>query len=315
VKFSPRGQRWFDCMSTGLLTGLLLLASQFAVNRLGTTEYPLDPDVPGLVLRIDRYDRAKIVYQDDHAITPDGLGLAVVKESDYAAFTERFDEVGYKPNAADFPVVAFFNASGFDSSGEAVVVRRASDGGLLYASPDKAVGRVRLVVPQRDGALAVHSKNDVRTVQPDDFYSLYVNVRPPAPLPPAEELAKMTDEQLAKLGVSRVRPQDTFGKSGVRGRVYLVGGAAGPRPLPVPIHLFRGKVEPYDKFDDKDDRRVVSGVVTNDGSFEFVVEPGTYTVVVEVDGKMRGNAANPKSWPTVTVKEGAWTDYDIRITR
>jgi len=154
-------------------------------------------------------------------------------------------------------------------------------------------------------------KGKARTITDDEFYKDYMGVEPPQQLPPADQLDKMSDEELKKLGVTR-RPNAEQSKTGIRGSVFKVGGNPAVAPLKVPVHAYKGKIKPFEKFDDKDDRRALSGMSEPDGYFSLALPPGVYTIVVEVDGKCRGNALSSTDWPTVEVKD-QWLDYEFRV--
>jgi hypothetical protein len=113
-------------------------------------------------------------------------------------------------------------------------------------------------------------------------------------------------------------------KQGVRGKVVKKTGnfMPGPRPaggqttpLSVPVHVFRGKLKPLAAPDPRHPNLVTVVKSGNDGSFEIPLEPGEYTIVAEIGGKLYLNSFDGDgSWTTVTVKPGAFTDWNIDDT-
>ena len=116
---------------------------------------------------------------------------------------------------------------------------------------------------------------------------------------------------------------------GIEGRVvklkgnFMPGPGAGNRggartPLAVPVHVFKGKVEPFEKPDPDHEQLVKIVRADKKGRFKIGLEPGTYTVVAEIDGKMYLNLmqfVDGKSvWGSVTVKKGQWTTMSIEDT-
>jgi hypothetical protein len=59
----------------------------------------------------------------------------------------------------------------------------------------------------------------------------------------------------------------------------------------IPIHVFKGKLKPFELFTDRPSLSLALTAYTDtDGSFEFTVPPGIYTVVAEINGKMYLNS-------------------------
>ncbi len=247
-----------------------------------------------------------VAYLDGTTLPADAHGLVCFTWADYQKAPERLQLKDFTPLEGHFPVVVFFNASGFDSSGEPVLVRRAGDGRQLWKGVQAPA--LRHAVPQRDGSFMTYPvQGEPVLVKEADWYRTYMSVEPP--LSPAE-LEKLSDEQLKEIGIQRVVAPE--GKTGVRGRVLRVGGNPALVPLKVPVHVFKGEVKPFAKYDPKDDRIALSVHSDANGQFAVPLPPGLYTVVIELEGKLLGNAANPDRWPAVTVKEGAWVEYEFR---
>ena len=115
---------------------------------------------------------------------------------------------------------------------------------------------------------------------------------------------------------------------GVRGKVLKVTGNLMPGPGParrgnrtllsVPVHVFKGPVKPIAKPDPTHPQLLVTVRSGADGAYTVPLEPGRYTVVAEIDGKLYLNSYRDSgkgvTWSTVTVKKGAWTTWNIRDT-
>lgn len=92
------------------------------------------------------------------------------------------------------------------------------------------------------------------------------------------------------------------------------------KPLSVPVHVFRGKIEVRERPAPKHPALVA--VVKSDakGSFRVPLPPGEYTVVAEIGGKLYLNifefdATTRKSvWPTVNVEPKKWSRWVIEDT-
>ena len=108
---------------------------------------------------------------------------------------------------------------------------------------------------------------------------------------------------------------------GVRGAVVkLVGdflpGAEPARgghvPLVVLVHVFRGRVQPFEKPDPHHAALVTIVRPDKEGRFSLPLPPGEYTLVAEIDGRLYlNNWLDDGSWATVTVRPGRWSDYTI----
>lgn len=98
----------------------------------------------------------------------------------------------------------------------------------------------------------------------------------------------------------------------------LPGGTK--KPLSVPVHVFRGRIEVRERPDPKHPALVA--VVKSDaqGKFRVPLPPGEYTVVAEIDGKLYLNiieidASTQKPvWPTVVVAPKKWSRWVIEDT-
>lgn len=293
-----------------------------------TAELAADDKVTGLKVR---YSKAgdTFVYQDGTVLPNDGLGYAVLGWDDYQQNPDRFQRAGFEARQPDFPIVVFFNLTGFDASGDPGVVRRAKDGSVVFELKDRPKKPIAGMTPLRDGSFKVFFRDGTAdTVSEEDWYRVYMGVEPAAKLPTSADLDKMTPEQLAKVGLTRMTkdeyekkfggaipippPAPKDGKSGVKGVVIQVGGVPAIKPLDkVEVFALKGAVDPVPTV--KADPRVAAkGVTDANGGFSLTLPAGTYTVVVEVDGKARGNAVNAAKWPQVTVGDG-WVDYEFRV--
>ncbi len=92
------------------------------------------------------------------------------------------------------------------------------------------------------------------------------------------------------------------------------------KPLSVPVHVFRGKIEVRERPDPK--HPALLAVVRSDkeGTYRAPLPPGEYTVVAEIGGKLYLNifefdAATRKTvWPTVVVEPKKWSRWVIEDT-
>lgn len=106
---------------------------------------------------------------------------------------------------------------------------------------------------------------------------------------------------------------------GIHGRVVKVAdafddpmGGGDPQPHPVPVHVFRGRVQPFEK--PNPDHPALLKIVQpdQDGRFDLALPPGEYTLVLDLNGRLYiNNWLADGSWATATVREGQWTDYVI----
>ncbi len=174
--------------------------------------YPLDDRVQGLMLSVG-VTETTVTYQDGTKIPVEGLGATVVLLSE----KDKLKLTDFNPADSDFPVVVFFNRSGFDATGEPRVVRRASDGGPVYSLSSTKVEQVQLMIPLRGGGFTVYHRGGGKplVVSESDWYKRYMGIAPPVPLPPQDKLDKMSEEELKKLGLQRLSKEDyekKFGK-------------------------------------------------------------------------------------------------------
>ena len=86
-------------------------------------------------------------------------------------------------------------------------------------------------------------------------------------------------------------------------------------PLSTRIFIFAGKVKYDTPVDDKHPR--LRTIVKSDasGHFTAALEPGTYTIVAELDGKLYLNSFDGDGfWSTVTIAPNKFVDYKIADT-
>lgn len=343
----------YKVVITVILAAVLpYLAYKYAAPALGLRDdnkVLLDSEVPGLYITVDS-SGVSVTYQNGKKAKIEAFGVAVVTKTDNDKVPDRLKSVS-TIQAADFPVVVLFNASGFDGTGDPTEVFRAADGSLVW-SDIKRARPVRLAVVRRDGTFAAHYFDGTSgTVDEKEWYSRYMGVEEVPILPAPEELDKMTPEQLKALGIDRMTREEykeKFGKypddnkvdpkepapkdqvpnppvlkepskdlppkdqatAGLRGRVIVVGGPkAAVRGIKVTIAVYAGKLNSKEKLP----TALALGETAEDGSYAIGLSPGTYTLLVKgTDGKWRGNAIDPTSWPSVDVKT-AWVDYDFRL--
>ena len=92
------------------------------------------------------------------------------------------------------------------------------------------------------------------------------------------------------------------------------------KPLSVPVHVFRGKIEVRERPDPKHPALLAVVKSDKEGKFRVPLPPGEYTVVADIGGKLYLNifefdAATGKSvWPTVVVEPKKWSRWVIEDT-
>ena len=104
---------------------------------------------------------------------------------------------------------------------------------------------------------------------------------------------------------------------GIRGQVIkLVGDftldppTGREEPQSVPVHVFRGRLQPLDAPDPEHPALIKILQPDKDGRFEIALPPGEYTLVAEIDGKLYINSwMEDGSWAVVNVLPGRWTDF------
>ena len=295
----------------------------------------IDEKLPDLKLIFNSKNvPGEVQYGDGKRLPLDGYGMAVLTWDDFQKQVDRFGDVGNSLKEYDFPVVVFFNSSGFDATGDPMVVRRAKDGELLIETKGRPK-MVRFMAPLRDGGFKLFfwGSKEATTVSEEEWYRTFVGIEPPRELPSPEELEKMTDEQLQKLGIQRMTkeelkkkgikpppeksgtPQATQEKTGLTGRVFKVGGIPAIQPLAVTVHVFDGEdVKPFPSINANSPQPLKSTKTDRDGSYAVALPPGRYTVVIEYNGRLLGNAIKQESWPSVSVGED-WKTYEFRVSQ
>jgi hypothetical protein len=310
---------------------LIFVAMQERQAKEAGTIYALD-DVVTDVKLVVQTDKVLVQYQDGTRMEANALGIAVITKEDNDKAADRLKKAN--PKDTDFPVVVFFNTSGFDATGDVRMVRRAKDGGLVWQAQPVTVP-IKAVIPQRNGSFRVIDTHigdaAPSVVTEEDFHRQYLGLDT-LKLPPAEELAKMTAAELDKLGLVRMSKEEYDKKyakesvketakvpaipppAGVKGIVFQVGGSA-VTPLVVPLYVLTGKVTPRSKIDPADKDLITTVTTDKAGAFSIPLPPGEYTLVVLVDGSLRGNALNQQQWPSVKVGQDKWKDYEFRVTK
>lgn len=93
------------------------------------------------------------------------------------------------------------------------------------------------------------------------------------------------------------------------------GGTNAKTPLPVPVHVFRGRVKMFEKPDPRHPALLVVVRADKEGKFRVPLEPGEYTVVAEIDGRMYLNdMTDAGEWTPVQIEPGVWRDVRIEDT-
>lgn len=145
-----------------------------------------------------------------------GYGVISLAWEDYQANKDRLRNL-VRPGetadavltADDFPVVAFFNAAGFDATFEAAKVCRARDGAVVAVGRSQPADRVLAAVPRRAGGFTLVFPDKAVDVPADAFDRDFIRLPPLAPgalLLTPEQAARLTDDELKRLGFSRTPP-------------------------------------------------------------------------------------------------------------
>lgn len=130
--------------------------------------------------------------------------------------------------------------------------------------------------------------------------------------------------------------KENLPEQGVTGQVIALEGNFQPMAIPpgqkppkrnakrtvlkVPVHVFRGKVKPFQKPNPKHPKLVTIAKPDKEGTYRVPLEPGEYTVVAEIDGKLYLNLmtfdakTKQPAWATVTVKPDKWLTVNIQDT-
>jgi hypothetical protein len=144
----------------------------------------------------------EISYADGTIHPADGLAIAVVTKEDDTKAPERLAPFKGLIKDTDWPVAVFLNASGFDTTGEPVVIRRVADGKELFRAP--VTDKVVLGVVQSDNKFKVYLGDGTTKVVDEKFWvEKYMRMQHTDP----KDLEKMSDEELAKLGLRRAVPK------------------------------------------------------------------------------------------------------------
>lgn len=319
-----------------VLAGLLIIPYFAFLNmqerkakELNASTHQLDERISGLALTVDR-DGIMVTYLNGTKLPADGIGLVTVTLEDYQADPERIKRQGMEVKDDDFPLVVFFNQSGFDATGDPVAVRRAKDGTRLFGLA-KQVARVRVLQVLRGGGFYVWDGGERRKITEEEFYRDFMGIEPPTPTQNPEQLDKLTDAELAKRGLKRLPkevektekgvPADTLNKTGLRGTVVRIGGVPALQAVEGAfLVVLKGKYEPppeklktaAEALEKVKDRIASVGRTDADGVYAFALPPGVYTLLMVAGESLRGNAVKDGAYPTVEVKDG-WQEYDFRL--
>jgi hypothetical protein len=272
------------------------LALQNSKERLARVEHVLDETVPAvkLVTRSDLKAWA-VQFADGKEQPLDSYGVAVMTWADHQKNPKTLERPNVKLVEADFPVVVFFNASGFDASGDPAIVRRGKDGSTIYALA-KIPTPVAAATPLRSGSFRIWTKDgQTKDLTEEEWYVVYMGLDKQDPK--ADPKAEPKQEPKAEL------------KTGLTGQIVQVGGVPAVQPLKADLYVFQGEVPVAPS----PDKLQVPAIQTLKGVSEFKVSlaPGTYTLAIDVGGKLYGNAANQERWPTVGAD--GLTEYEFRF--
>lgn len=259
--------------------------------------YAVDPLVPGVSVVTTAKDfLGQIEFVDKTRVSRIGLGVMIITLDEYKKVPETLQ--GVKVDDNDFPLVAEFNVSGYDYSGAIVALYRAADGKVFddgknfgNNSKQRFVAQMTLRHDAKVRVVYLDRKEEVFTVE--QWQEIFTGGElEPEPQPAA----------------------DAKGKSGVKGVVYAVKTTGAPTPLPdLPVFIFKGSQTPIERVAPTDGRLAAAGQTAKDGTFQLALPPGEYTLTIQVDGKLRGNALDQARWPTFQVKDDLWTNYEVRV--
>jgi hypothetical protein len=140
----------------------------------------LSPRLPGVRYHSTGTTLGEVEYADGSRFERDGLGVVVLTREAHAADPGPLKGVEVKPE--DFPLVAFFNSSGHDASGNAVRIRRAADGKQVYESASAPFTSL-VVIDGADIRLPLVASG-ARTVPADEWYTRYLGMTPAPPEAP-----------------------------------------------------------------------------------------------------------------------------------
>jgi hypothetical protein len=83
-------------------------------------------------------------------------------------------------------------------------------------------------------------------------------------------------------------------------------------PELAPVHVFRGRVQPFETPDPKHPALIKIVQPDKDGGFEIPLPPGEYTLVLDIKGWLYlNNWLDDGSWAITVVQPHQWTDYTI----
>lgn len=291
-----------------------ILAYQNMQKRLATETPPNTPantaqalvaldSAPGVKLRWQDCRVPMLIYPNGKEYAADGFLCSYVTWDKYQADKGVFGRMPYSPKMEDFPVLVFGNSTGFDVSGEPVALRRASDGERLWTSPQTF--RPGFVVVKDDGFLAYDVTTskyfDAATWQKD-----MMGVDPKLSELTPEQIAKMSDEELAKLGIKREKvdpppvPDKPTEKSGIRGK--LEGNK-----VEVELVAMTGVVNKMSVADIKRSNRIAGSVkIGPSADFALPLPAGLYTIVIIEGNAAQGLGPNGQ-WTAIKIAD-QWLD-------
>jgi hypothetical protein len=256
-------RRWWLVIAVAVISfGVFLSHYKMLQDRrreLEANTYPLDAKVDGLKLVVNG-EGTFVIYQTGDRLKADAIGMCLVTADDNKKNPERLKSM----NLADgmFPILVFFNHTGFDSTGVPVLIRRADTGKRVWPVGGKVSGeRLRAAIASEHGwtgfywnTKADHGK---LVITDEEWEHTYLGMPKMPPKEDKEEEAKSAS------------------KTGVRGKIYRVGGNPAIVPLQVRLFVYKGQpalgstpnLEPYDQ-------RIVGSTVSNDkGSIPWLFLP------------------------------------------
>lgn len=237
------------------------------------------PDrAPGLRISFDNSAwRGLVQYQDGTQKPQDGLAILVLTHED-AVKSPYYPLLSDKPT--DYPLVVFFNSTGFNAQVPPVMVRRAADGEVIHTG-DVGKGFVRLALPQPNGKVRILTDLDDRPHEISQETWLYGYMG-------------MVQPSLLEITV-----------------VHTAGGKETPAP-DIEVLVLSGE--------HKANMPLIETAVDSIGKTDesgkltvAVVPDSVYTVVVRQEGLLYGSLPNQDFWPVVRSDAAAARSMSFRI--
>lgn len=167
----------------GMFLTFLIYAPEW-VRKASETELPESGGVKLTLVRVS--SGVSVIYGDGTAIKADGVGGKVLTFEEYKQTPHRFKSLGITIPETSFPVVIFYNSSGFDATGLPVAIRQAADGAMVWAAGPRILNRPCFVFEHDGGAkrMALFADGTTGYISPEDWVNRYLSV--PITVPPRD---------------------------------------------------------------------------------------------------------------------------------